>query len=270
MKENRSSNVFYISSHGLAGDHWFDWFAKALNTHPDIMIYMGESVRSKYLKERSRKERPDLMEFTKFLIDLGAPYTAIAECYAYRSYQLEALWNIYGDKIRFINLVRHPYCWLGFYTSWRCSNMNMPPDNHSGVEHEWQVTCHDEIKKYNLTPYNREDIHIWSSYQGMLILNRMVSDLRPGIRNMRIEQVINERDKFLEVVDYVTHGRIIYEKELLDLIYSWVNRPFRKEAVIREDPEKEYSEWPDWKKEAFNKIVKEETINMFKQHGYSL
>ena len=146
----------------------------------------------------------------------------------------------------------------------------MSPDDISGVEHEWNVTCHDEIKKYNLKPYDRKDIHIWSSYQGMIILNRMVSDLRPGIKNVRIEQIASERDKFSEVVDYLTHGTITYEKALLDLIYSSVNTPFRDWDVIRDNPEKEYSEWPDWKKEAFDKIVKEETINMFKQHGYSL
>lgn len=269
-QEDRSSNVFYISSHGLAGDHWFDWFAKALNAHPEILIYMGESVRSKYLRERSRKERPDLIEFTKFLIDFGAPYTAVGECYAYRSYQLEALWGVYGDKTRFVNLVRHPYCWLGYYTGWRCSNMNMPPDNISGVEHEWNVTCHDEIKKYNLKPYNRENVNIWSSYQGMLILNRTVSDLRPGIKNVRLEQIVNEKDVFLEIVDYVTHGRVKYDSRLLYLIYSWVNKPFRKHSIIREFPEKEFALWPEWKKEAFEKIVNKETIDMFKQHGYSL
>ena len=267
MKENR---VFYVSSHGLAGDHWFDWFSKALNAHPEIYIYMAESVRAKYLKERTRKDRPDLLEYTKFLIDMGVAYTAVGETYAYRSYQLEELWDEYSDEIKFVNLVRHPYCWLGYYTDWRCANMNMPPDNISGVEHEWNVTCHDEIKKYNLIPYDRKDVHIWSSYQGMIILNRMVSDLRPGIKNVRIEQIVNERDKFLEVIDYLTHGRITFEKALLELIYSWVHGSFRKQGVIRDDPEKEYASWPSWKKQAFSMIVKEETIDMFRQHGYSL
>ncbi len=270
MKEARNVNLFYISSHGLAGDHWFDWFAKALNAHPDIMIYMGETVRSKYLKERSRKDRPDLLEFTKFLLDLGAAYQAIGECYAYRSYQLEALRDVYDDRIRFVNLVRHPYCWLGFYTDWRCTNMNMPPEDISGVNHEWNVTCHDEIRQFNLKPYTREDIHIWSAYQGMIILNRMISDLRPGVKNVRIEQVVEDRNTFCEIVDYVTHGSITFHPELLDLIYAWVDTPFRKAGTVRRNPEEEHSTWPGWKKEAFRKIVRQETRDMFAHHGYSL
>ncbi|MFO7558734.1 MAG: hypothetical protein R6X10_07875 [Desulfobacterales bacterium] len=270
IAQKSNFNVFYVSSHGLAGDHWFDWFAKALNAHPEIMIYIGETVRSKYLKERSRKDRPNLLDFTKFLIDFGAAYEAVGECYAYRSYQLEALWKVYGDEIRFINLARHPYCWLEFYTTWRCSNMNMPPDDVSGVDHEWNITCHDEIKRYNLRPYKREDVKIWSFYQGLIILNRMISDLRPGVKNVRIEQVVSEREKFAEVVDYLTHGRIVYERPLMDLIYSWVNTPFRKTGIVRNNPEKEYAAWPDWKREAFLKIVREETIAMFEIHGYTL
>ena len=111
--------------------------------------------------------------------------------------------------------------------------------------------------------------------QGDILIVGLNSDSSVKINKGTKRPINNENDRAtmltaLEVVDYVTHGRIIYDKALLDLIYSWVNIPFRKQGVIRDNPKKEYSEWLDWKKEAFNKIVKEETINMFKQHGYSL
>jgi len=78
MLSNRDySKVFYVSSHGMAGDHLFDWLPKALGSHPEIYTYMGESIRSKYLKERKRNERPDLLEFTNFLYDMGATFVII-------------------------------------------------------------------------------------------------------------------------------------------------------------------------------------------------
>jgi len=270
MPETYSNEIFFVSSHGLAGDHYFDWYAKALNAHPEIYIYMGESVRAKYFKERSRKDRPDLFEYVRFLMDFGAAYRAIGECYAYRSYQLEKLRPVYNDRIRFINLVRHPYCWLEFYTSWRCANMNMSPDDTSGIDHEWSVTCHSEIAKFHLKPYQREDIHIWSSYQGMIILNRMLSDLNPGVRNIRIEHVVEDRAAFIGSVDYLTHGAITYESQLLEHIYGWTGKSFRKEGTVLKDPVEVHRRWPDWKQEAFEKIVKPETRDMFARHGYRL
>lgn len=266
----QTKHVFYVCSHGSAGDHWFDWFAKALNAHPEIMIYMGDTIRAKYLKERSRKERADLFSFTKFLIDLGSMYTAIGECYAYRSYQLEKLWPKYGDKVRFINLTRHPYSWLGFYVDWRCSNMNMPQENIEGVEHEWSMVCHDEINKFNLRPYTRKDIPIWASYQGMLILNRMISDKRPRVKNVPIENIVDNPLILQQVVSYLTHDRLLFDSLLLEHIYSWVDTPFRNKGKIRDSPAQEYSEWPEWKKEAFQKIIKPNTLEMFKNYDYEL
>lgn len=270
MNGNSPAQVFYVSSHGVAGDHWFEWFARSLNAHPDVMVYMGETVRSKYLKERSRKERPDLLKFTQFLIDVGASYEAIGECFAYRAYQLELLKPVYGDKIRFINLVRHPYSWLGYYVDWRCSNMNMPAGNAEGVDHEWRTTCHDEIKRYRLKPYQRHEVDIWAFYQGLLILNRMVSDKREAGPNIPLETIIADQNAFQKTVSFLTHNRIHYDRILLDRIYSWVEKPFRTNGTIRKDPQKEYRNWPDWKNEAFNKIVRQETVEMFREYGYDI
>jgi len=262
--------VFLLASHGLAGDPWFYWVIRALNAHPEIYAYFGESTRSKYFHERSRKERPDVIEFVKWLRDVGSQFKAVGDCYAYRSYQLEVLWDVYGDEVRWVNLVRHPFCWLGYYTDWRAIyNVGAPPENTSALEHEWSVTCHDEIRKYGLPPYTYEDVHIWAFYQGLIILNRMISDGRPGVRNIRVEELISNRSAFVELVKYLTHGEIDYPEELLETIYSWVFKPSREDIIIRADPISEYLNWPDWKKEAFAKIVKPEALETFKKHGYS-
>lgn len=262
--------VFYVSSHGSAGDHWFDWLARGLNAHPDMMIYMGESVRSKYLKERSRKDRPDLLAFTEFLTDLGKPYRAIGEAYAYRAYQLEALKPVYGDRVRFVNIVRHPYCWLSSYVHWRATNMGMPPDQTSAVEHEWSVTRHDEFAALGLEPYTRDQVEIWASHQGMHILNRMISDTARGIWRWNLEKLVEDRDAFSEMVGYLTHGRVKFDRALLDTIYSWTMTPFRAGGRVLTDPAAERAAWPAWKEAAWDKLVSTDVRQMFERWGYEL
>ncbi|EKE05878.1 MAG: hypothetical protein ACD_19C00170G0002 [uncultured bacterium] len=262
--------VFYLSSHGMGGDHWFDWLAKALNAHQDVLVFLGESVRSKYLKERSRKERPDIVQYTFYLNDVGSRcYEAVGECFSYRAYQLEVL-SKNGLDVRWANIVRHPYAWLYFYIKWRTSNMNMPEDNISGVDHEWSVTKHEEFAKLPLKKYRREDVHVWSAYQGMDILNRMASDLHKGVINIPLEDLIYNREKFLDLVHYLFRNRVKYSEDLLDKIYSMVDTPFRGEEALLTDPQKEYESWPKWKKDAFEVIVNNNTKKMFESYGYEL
>lgn len=264
------NHVFYVSSHGSADDHWFNWFAKALNAHPEVIVYFGESVRQKYMHERSRKERPDLVQFTRFLADLGRSYLAIGDCYSYRAYQLEQLSESFQSEVRFVNLVRHPYCWLHFYVTWRCTNMGMPEGVTGPLDHEWSVVRHDILGELDIKPYTREDVEIWTSYQGMLILNRMVSDLRPNVQNYCLERVVKEPELFNSIASYLTHERVQFDAPLLDLIYSWVHVPFRNGLRRRVLPGEEYAAWPEWKKDAFQKIVNNETLSMFEQYGYQL
>jgi hypothetical protein len=250
--------IFFVTSHGLAGDHWFDWFSRALNAHPDIYVYMGESVRAKYFKERSRKERPDPEKYVEFLRDMGAAYPVVGETYAYRSYQLEHLPN----DIRRINVTRHPYCWLGHYVDWRVSGMNYPP----AVDHEWDVVDHDLYR--NLKPYTREDVEEWAFFRGLTILNRMTSDLR--VENVKIESIIENRDVFEEVFRFLTEGGLTYHAKSMEALAKLRFTAWRKGTEIRRSPSYERKSWPAWKNEAWDAIIKPETLDLFAHHGYVL
>lgn len=47
--EDAISHVFYVTSWGYGADHWFSWFAKLLNAHPEIFVYLAnEGSRPKY------------------------------------------------------------------------------------------------------------------------------------------------------------------------------------------------------------------------------
>ncbi|MEE9386531.1 MAG: hypothetical protein V3V08_24210 [Nannocystaceae bacterium] len=262
--------VFYVTSHGSAGDHWFDWLARAFNANPDLMVYMGETVRAKYLRERSRKERPNLIAFTEFLADMGRPYPAVGEFFAYRAYQLEELRSRYGNRVRFVNVVRHPYCWLRAYVTWRCTNMGMRSTDTMAVDHEWSVVCHDTYRRLGLKTYTRGDIETWATLQGLHILNRMRSDARDGVCNVALERLVSDPVLFNETAAHLSHGRVQFEARLLDHVYAWTQTPFRANWRILDSPGAERQRWPQWQEEAYDALVGEQARSMFASFGYTL
>lgn len=267
------SHVFYVTSWGYGADHWFSWFVKALNANPEIMAYLAnEGSRPKYFpEERSRAQRPDLIKFTRFIADVGMTYTAIGDCYSYRPTMMHALLEEWPDIVRVVQLTRHPYAWLFFHVRWRATNMRMLGGEHGPLEHEWLHGCdHDLFKRLSLKPYKKEDIEVWTTFQGMWKMNDVASDTKMPIRQIPVEQVVASRELFCEIIDYLTHGRVKYDDRLLDLIYSWVWTPFRGEQPLRVSPKALRADWPDWKIEAFDKLVSQEAQDCFRQLGYKL
>lgn len=267
------SHVFYVTSWGYAGDHWFAWFARALNANPEIMAYLAnEGTRSKYFpEERSRAQRPDLGKFTRFMADVGMTYTAIGDCYSYLPTMMHAVLEVWPNIVRIVQLTRHPYAWLFFHVRWRTMNLRMFGWEHGPLEHEWTHACdHEFFKQLELKPYNKEDIEIWATLQGMQRMNDVVSDLKMPIPQIPIEQVVTNREVFHELIDYITHGRVVYADSLLDLIYGWAWTPFRGEEKLRILPLELRAKWPDWKVEAFEKLVSQEAQDSFLNLGYAL
>lgn len=267
----QDKHVFFVSSFGYAADHWFGWFPKALNSHPEIFALLAhEGSRPKYLKERTRGERPPIVPFAHFLNDMGMTYQAIGDCYSYKASQFRELLATFGEDIPMLNLVRHPYVCLEFYIRWRATNMRMPDGSSGPIDWEWGTVRHDLFERLELKPYAREDVHIWSAYQGMHLLNMIVDDQVPGVRQMALESVVGSREVFAETVRYLTKGRCEYSPALLDTVFGFVNTPFRGEEKLRMVPHELYATWPDWKKDAFEKLVRPEAIALYERMGYAL
>ncbi len=263
------SHVFFVTSRGYAADHWYAWFVKALNAHPELLAYLAnEGSRPKYFNERTRAERPNIIQYTRFLADVGMTYTGIGDCYSYRANKLDQLFHEFDDTVRVVNIVRHPYVWLHFYVNWRINNMRMAKGENSPIKHEWYISNHDLFKKLGLRSYTEKDIEIWSTYQGMYHLNNIIDDCEADIRHICLEQLVESRQTFLDIVSYLTHGRVTYNDELLDSIYSWVWAPFRGEEKLTINPQAEKENWPDWKLEAFDLLHSKKARECYERFGY--
>lgn len=267
------SHVFYVTSWGYGADHWFAWFCKALNANSEIMTYLSnEGSRPKYFpEERSRAQRPDLVNFTRFMADVGMTYTSIGDCYSYRPTMMHAVLENWPDIVRIVQLTRHPFAWLFFHVRWRTTNMRMLGGENGPLEHEWVNGCdHDLFKRLRLRPYTKDDIKIWTTYQGMWKMNDVAGDAKMSIRQIPIENVVQDRNLFCEIIDYISHGRVKYNNELLDLIYSWVWKPFRGEEQLRVCPAELRVGWEDWEIEAFDRLVTLEAKQAFINLGYKI
>jgi hypothetical protein len=266
-----ADHVFYVTSRGYAADHWYAWFSKALNAHPEVFAYLAnEGSRPKYFSERTRAERPQIVRFTQFIADVGKTYKAIGDCYSYRANRMKPLQESFGDNVPVINLVRHPYSWLKFYVRWRSKNMRMPNGETGPIDHEWNISQHDLFRSLGLRPYGKEDVEVWSTYQGLYHLKNIVADVESGIKQVVLEDVVKDQSLFLETISYLTHDRVTYDKSLLDLVYSWVWKPFPGEGRLRVVPKEEYDIWPEWHHEAFSKIVTNEVKECYQKLGYEL
>ena len=263
------SHVFYVTSRGYAADHWYAWFVKALNAHPELLAYLAnEGSRPKYFEERTRAERPNIVQYTHFLADVGMTYEAVGDCYSYRANKLEQLFNNFGDNVRIINLVRHPYAWLRFYVRWRVNNMRMATGQTSPLEHEWRISNHELFKELSLKNYTRDDVEVWATFQGMLHLNNIIEDYSNNIKHIQLEEIVKNKETFKSAVTYLTHGRVSYSNELLTKVYSWVWTPFRGEDKLVVMPDKEVQQWPDWKTKAFKLLHSPEARDCYEQLGY--
>lgn len=264
--------VFYVTAWGYAADHYFGWLPKALNSHPEIFALLAhEGSRPKYLKERLRSERPDLVPFTEFLNDMGMTYAAIGDCYSYRATQLISLLsNPTYANIPAVNLLRHPVVWLEFYIRWRSGNMRMRAGATDPLAHEWRVANHALFKSLDLKPYDKSEIDIWASYQGMLQLRAIPGELQAFKTHVTIESLIESPELFRNLVTYLTRSKVTLDQSDLDRAYTMVPTLFSGETPVNANPKSLLETWPGWKIDAFRKLFTSEQAFIYRKFGYDL
>lgn len=264
--------VFYVTAWGYAADHLFGWFPKALNCHRDVFALLAhEGSRPKYMRERTRGERPALIPFTEFLNDMGMTYTVIGDCYSYRAGQMPALLaNERYRNIPVLNLTRHPLPWLEFYVRWRSSNMRMREGASDPLLWEWKVACHAYFEYLGLHGYEKGDVEVWAAYQGMFQLNNVLGDVNAVRRHLQVEKLADEPETFRSVVGYLSRGQVTFDEGDMERAFSMRHSLFRGEEPVETDPKTLLDSWPGWKVDAFRKLVSADALNAYTSFGYDL
>lgn len=264
--------VFYVTAWGYAADHYFGWLPKALNVHPEIFALLAhEGSRPKYLKERTRAQRPPLVPFTEFLNDMGMTYQAIGDCYSYRAGQMpELLKDPQYSDIPVANLVRHPIVWLQFYIRWRAGNMCMRAGATDPLAWEWKVAHHGTFRHLGLKAYDKEDVEVWAAFQGMTQLNNVLGDLPAVKRHIPVERLVSDRKAFVGLVEYLTKGRCVYDRRDLRRVYAMAETLFRGEEPVETNPRSIVESWEGWKADAFRALLTPAALDAYKSFGYDL
>mgnify|MGYP000468008397 CR=1 FL=1 len=200
------TQVCFITNHGVAGDQAFEWLPRALCANPDVFVYLGESVRAKYFKERGRGERPDPLDFEGFLKDVAGSYELAIEAYSYRAFRLQSV-KFNDPRTRFVNIVRDPLIWLHYFRHWRVINLNQPAGVTTAIDHEWSVLNHGDLAAAGLN-YSRDQVHVWAFLRGIQILNLMVSDKHLSCETVRIEDLYTSFSNFADFLERQSNGKI--------------------------------------------------------------
>jgi len=263
--------VFYVTAWGYAADHWLGWFPKALNSHPELFALLAhEGSRPKYFSERTRGDRPDLVPYTEFMNDMSMTYQFSGDCYSWRAVQTKALKHYQRYRnIPVLNLVRHPATWLEFYVNWRSANMRMREGSIDPLTWEWKVARHRKFQSLALKSYQREDVNIWASHQGMVLLNGVLSDLDATPHHLQVERIVNRTEVFQQAIAILTNNTIQYTSDELDVAYSMLPILFRGEVPTNANPHTLMESWPGWKVDAFRLLVSDRSLDAYKNHGYN-
>jgi len=267
-------DVFFVTSWGYAADHLFGWFPKAINSHPELFALLGhEGSRPKYIKERTRGQRPPISSFTYFLSDMSKTYEAIGDCYSYRADAVERL--ITGDPmfsgIQSLNLIRHPVVWLNFYTLWRSRHMRTSDGSSEAIEWEWRINRGPYFESLGIRGVDREDVDSWSFLQGLTHLNQIYNENKLlHIKTLPIESIAEDRDLFAREVARLARNRISYSHEQLTKAYQLLPGLYRGENTVECSPQAILDSWKPWQFDSFNKVVSIESIKEFESFGYRL
>lgn len=262
--------VFYVTAWGYAADHYFGWFAKTLNLHPEMFALLAhEGSRPKYFKDRTRADRPELVLYTEFLNDMGMTYECIGDCYSFRAGQMSDLLakSAYAE-VPVLNLLRHPVSWLQFYVNWRSGNMRMREGSIDPLAWEWKTTRHRRFQVLGLMPYEKEQVDVWSSYQGMIQMNGILGDIPAVKAHRRIEEIVESPDALNEVVAYISKNKCAFDEDLITSAYDMLPHLFRGETTVQADPQILAESWPGWKVDAFRKLLSPEALSAYKSFGY--
>ena len=146
--------------------------------------------------------------------------------------------------------------------------MRMPDGSTGPLDWEWKVANHALFDALELPPYEKDDVAVWATYQGMFMLNQHLQDLRSGVPTMSMESIVKDPNQLQVVVSYLTKNRCKFTPELLDKAYEVVDLPFRGEEKINADPKVLYDQWPEWKRIAFRKLVDPVILEAFQSYGY--
>ena len=260
------SNIFFVISEGYAADHLFSWFSKSLNKHEEVFSLMAhEGSRPKYLNERTRGERPNIINFCEFLKDMGMTFGAIGDCYSYRYQHIKQLKeNKKFQNIPVLYLLRNPLVWAYFYQQWRCNNMRMASNKINPIEWEWKTSNHNLFNYLKLRDYKKDEVYIWSFYQALYLLNLQSENLTSKyFITEKIEDIYENKNKFVKVFKFLTKIKEEISSSFVERIFYDKEKLYNGETKISFKEENILDQFEDWQIDAYNKIVKDSTKKKF-------
>ena len=265
---SKSEVFFIVTSHGWSASNWF---AVALDTHPEILCFhsamhkhaRGDSLSEEYLKENalehgdavnSRENLSIDVAFDRIKMRAQDPRKRVfGNVHTYRIRDLPALQDKYPTprEHMLMNLIRHPvslvnsgFGQLRIFIEWDINTLI----DVAGLQ-EMRFELDDIIKRYNLNLTDPNVVTFMSACQHLFFLARD-QIIAPDAPTIIMERLTADREYYCEIVRNLTSGEIECTDEYLDEVFSLGKRnKHAQNSTI--DPAQQFLKWEDWQRDTF-------------------
>jgi hypothetical protein len=264
---NYPNKVFFIvACYGLSASNWF---AHALNSHPEITCThseesllaadnihsnkrLAETVRERYQARITRRHKT-IDQFFVDIIDKGNT-SVCGGVHTHRLSDLQIIENQSQSQIYFklMNLVRHPVSLVnsgaGHLGDLLVFDIYMMSGLLGSIHNESEFF----FKLANDFQLNLMDKEILTFIGGCTNLFDLGNDYKTSYKPMPIqmEMLTSDRDYYKEMVSTLVQNKIELTDQYLDQVFQIGTVNQHKRNAIKHASEY-YSEWQPWQKECF-------------------
>ena len=281
-----TGTYFVVTCCGFSGSKWL---AAAFDKHPEILCTHAASDFRIWERPYNAAEldacaevewkHRHLKSLDDYLGDLGGlgEATVHGNVHRYRVVDLARVRDQWPPEkqVQLVNLVRHPVLWA------ESGGRHFAHLAETSVLNRFELlqACMLELDFYqSLAQRHQVDLLDWNVLaflSACQYMSALVKDtqIMPGLRHLPMERITAERELYREVLEGLTARQLDISEAYLDEVFGigHVNRHRQSDPEAdRNEPDRQYAAWPEWKREAFVKfLTKYQVRAAYEPLGYS-
>ena len=278
-------NLFLVTSRGLTATTWFN---NAINKHQEVFSSHGRDRPSRgietddmlkdkvyridRLKYEQWQRKADINSFVLDLVNASNGEKFIGNVHGY--VLIEIMDKISKSKdianIKIANMIRHPIGFIESYTALvNHRKLDYPEKFYS--EHGKRMELNKELlEKYNI---NNDNLEIIGFIEACQSLKKSSNEINlHNVFTIKMEEIVSNKDYFLDVFSYLTSGLLDYDTSMLDSVVRINSHTgkYRENRTVTNFYQKNWENWPEIKKRILLDLFSKEDIYVYQKHGYKL
>ncbi len=238
--------LFAVITWGCCGS---TWLAKVLNSHPDIFCLHCLNQHFSYLYGSPYVEG---IGYLKTISVTANGYKLAGDIHGVDREELPYLRKVLGKNFRDAVLVRDPLKRLKSM----CYCLRRLKGGYSDYSYIEELI---ESNKLKLKNYSMNEILF---VHAVNMLNAIIEETQLSSRIEKIEDLTEDKNKFIEFIDYLSDGGIILDEH-------WVSQVFSIPKINSHIGDREIT-FDNHEIEIMNRVIKPEAIKLYENLGYNM